>query len=85
MPRKRNELDHATLVRYLMKYREEHGYSPSRREIAAQFGIGLDSAQRSVEDLVAEGLLDVTPNIPRAMNITGAGMKLAQDSLTEFS
>lgn len=85
MTGKRRVIPHGQMVRWLMEYREENGYSPSRREIAAHFEIGLDSAQRAIEDLVAEGLLDVTPNIPRAMNITGAGMKLARSKMTEFS
>ena len=85
MSHKQQAIPREQMVRWLMKYREENGYSPSRREIAAHFEIGLDKAQRAIEDLVAEGLLDVTPNIPRAMNITGAGMKLARDKTTEFS
>lgn len=73
------------VLRWLAEYRQAHGYPPSRREIAAHFGMGLSTVQDALAALTEEELLTVTPNIPRAMNITEAGMKLASSPMTEFS
>jgi Mn-dependent DtxR family transcriptional regulator len=44
-----------------------------------QFGVSLHTAQRMLERMVEQGVLEVTPNIPRALNITRAGMKAVSE------
>lgn len=73
------------VVRWLVEYREENGFPPSRRETSERFGMSLSSTQRVLDDLIREGLVEVRPFIPRGINITGAGMKLARDPMEEFS
>lgn len=63
------------VLRFIGEYRKAHGYPPSRREMTEKFGVSLHTAQRMLARLIEEGLLEVTPNIPRGVNITGAGMK----------
>lgn len=85
MRRKNPAPNSQVIVKWLSEYRDQHGFPPSRREVAAQFGMGLDTAQRSIEALVDEGLLEVKPGIPRGMNITGAGLKLVSDPMENMS
>lgn len=77
--------DHEDVLRWLADYMASNGYPPSRREMAEHFGMGLSTVQETLADLVDEGLLAVTPRIPRAMRITEGGMKLASNPMTEFS
>jgi SOS-response transcriptional repressor LexA len=67
--------DLGDVLRWIVGYRDSHGYPPSRRELTEHFGVSLNTAQRMLARMIEEGLLEVTPNIPRGINITGAGMK----------
>ena len=67
------------VLKWIFEYRHYHGYPPSRREMTEQFGVSLHTAQRMLERMVEQGVLEVTPNIPRALNITRAGMKAVSE------
>lgn len=69
------------VLAYIGWYREAYGYPPSRREMTERFGVSLHTAQRMLARLIEEGLLEVTPHIPRAINITRAGMKAITEDL----
>ena len=66
---------------WICAYRDREGYPPSRREIATHFGVGLETTQRLLRHLVEEGLLVVKPAGARAINITGAGMKIISENM----
>lgn len=74
--------DVVDVLRWIGEYRETHGYPPSRRELTERFGVSLHTAQRMLARLIEEGLLEVTPNIPRAVNITRAGMKAISEDFS---
>lgn len=69
------------LVVEIQRYRSEHGYSPSRREMAEQLDIGLESVQRALAKLIEDGLIETTPGVARSINITGTGMKIVTESM----
>ncbi len=66
---------------YIKAYQDEHGYPPSRRDIAAHIGGVASSAQQAVNRLVDEGLITVTPGIPRGIRVTGAAMKAVTEKV----
>lgn len=66
---------------WIAKYRRARGYPPSRRELSAQFGVSLETTQRLLHQMVEEGLLVVTPGVSRAINVTGAAMKIISEDL----
>lgn len=70
------------VLAWISKYRDEEGYPPSRREIAEHFDVGLETTQRILRHLVEEKLLIVKPAGARAINITGAGMKIITENFS---
>lgn len=61
---------------------ETRGFPPSRRELNAELGYNSTSpAQRSLERLVEQGLVEVSPLTPRGIKITKAGMAALTDSV----
>lgn len=67
------------VLAWIDEYRKVEGYPPSRREIAEHFAVGLETTQRLLRYLVEEKLLIVKPTGARAINITGAGMKIISE------
>lgn len=63
-------------LEFIAAYTAEHGYPPSRRDIAEHFGYASSQGgQFIIDDLVREGLITVTPKVPRSIRvITGANM-----------
>lgn len=63
----------------IAKFIETNGYPPSRREISEALGLASKtSAQKLVERLAGEGLLEVVPGRAGGLRITKAGMKQAR-------
>lgn len=57
-------------------HRDRYGYPPTRRELASRLGRSSPSTGHDLmRDLMAQGLIEVRPNTPRGVTITGAGMK----------
>jgi len=75
-------VDTDEVLTYIEQYRNTEGYPPSRREIAEHFEIGLETTQRMLGRMIEEGILVVKPGVSRAINITGAGMKIITEDLT---
>ena len=71
--------DDGEIIAYILDHREQHGYPPSVREIAAKWDVVPASAQSTLRRMYAEGLLVRTPGIPRSITISEAGMKLVHD------
>jgi Mn-dependent DtxR family transcriptional regulator len=69
------------VLAWISSYRDREGYPPSRREVASHFDVGLETTQRILRHLVDEGLLVVKPSGARAINITGAGMKIISENM----
>ena len=80
MPR-RSETTSTEILNFIVRYGREHGYPPTRREIAAEFGVVPSTAQRFLERLDEEGLATNVPAIPRSIRITDAGMKAVTEVL----
>jgi len=70
------------VLAWIDTYRLTEGYPPSRREIADHFQVGLETTQRLLAELIDDGLLVVKPAGARAINITGAGMKIITENMT---
>lgn len=71
--------DPSDVLDYIASYRKRMGYPPSRREVAAEFGVSLNTAQRMFTRLVEEGLITIVPTVSRAVNITESGMKAVEE------
>ena len=69
------------LLGFIRDHVDEHGYPPSNREIAAQFGMWPNAVQYRLRKMVEAGLIRATPGIARSVNITGAGMKMITERL----
>lgn len=63
------------VLAFVGAYITEHGYPPSRRDIADSMGCSLNGAHAAVIRLIEAGLLQTQPGLARSLNITGAGMK----------
>lgn len=59
------------VLRMIAEYRDEHGYSPTIREIADVMGIATGTAAGHVKRLARRGLLTVEPRRPRGVSVTG--------------
>lgn len=70
------------VLAWIDEFRKAEGYPPSRREIAEHFQVGLETTQRLLSHLIEEKLLIVKPAGARAINITGAGMKIITEDFT---
>ena len=57
---------------YIKDYQDEHGYPPSRRDIAAHIGGVASTAQAALVRLAEQGIITITPGIPRGIRITGS-------------
>ena len=55
------------LFDYLKSYHEEHGYSPTVREIGAALYMSSTTAYRRLYKLVNLGLISMTPRQPRTI------------------
>ena len=55
------------LFEYLKCYQEEHGYSPTVREIGAALYMSSTTAYRRLYKLVNLGLISMTPRQPRTI------------------
>lgn len=67
---------------FISNYVREHGYPPSREEIAEHLGLaGRGAAQPIIERLRDRGLIKVNPGIPRGISITEAGAKALTEEL----
>ena len=69
-------------LRFIQQHVTEHGYPPSRAEIAQHLGgLAPSTAQLVIEHLKSKGLVVVRPASPRAITITEAGMKAMTEGL----
>lgn len=72
----------AEALDYIKWYIRTHGYPPSRREIAERFNMrSASTAQKLLERMVEEGLIEVTPGVSRGVMITGSNMKHGEVTL----
>lgn len=56
------------ILQFILKYREDRGYSPSLREICRACYIGsTNGAAYFIDRLVKKGAIDYTPRIPRSI------------------
>lgn len=55
------------LFEYLKSYQDEHGYSPTVREIGVALYISSTTAYRRLYKLVNLGLISMTPRQPRTI------------------
>lgn len=62
------------VLRFIRAHIDEHGYPPSRREVAEHGGFTPSTAQRIIEQLRDRGLIRVGDKIPRSTSITESGM-----------
>lgn len=64
------------LVRLIHEYCTQHGYPPSKRELAVLLSLqstnGVSDMLRAAQK---KGLLDLTPNIARGISLTLVGRK----------
>lgn len=61
------------VLRMIAEYRDEHGHSPTVREIADAMGIATGTAAGHVKRLARRGLLAVEPRRPRGISMTEKG------------
>lgn len=59
----------AQTLEYVRSYAEEHGYSPSLREVAKELGITPNGAQEKLKALEAKGAIARTPGVARSLRI----------------
>lgn len=73
----KTELRKAMAMTYIEQYTAKHSYPPSRRDLQYGMaeGVSLDTVQRLVNEMVDEGLIQVTPGVARSIVITGSVMK----------
>ena len=72
---RRDEADAQIALKLIKDTMTQRGYPPSRREIAAACGWGSQSsAQTLLIKMQQDGLIRLDPKIPRAVQITEAGM-----------
>lgn len=55
------------LFEYLKSYQDEHGYSPTVREIGSALYMSSTTAYRRLYKLVNLGLISMTPRQPRTI------------------
>lgn len=69
------------VLRFIETTIRERGYPPSRREISDHSGwTSASTAQRAMESLRDEGLVEFEPGIPRGIRITRSGMVALTDT-----
>lgn len=67
---------------FIRKFIEQHGYSPTYREIKDGLGIAsLGSVVQYINDLIQRGLITKTPNSSRSIEITGADERLLKERI----
>ena len=60
----------AEIMDFLVSSKEENGFPPTRKEIAAKFGWkSANSAQEQLGKLEAKGLIEIVPNVSRGIKI----------------
>lgn len=57
------------LVNFIISYTDKHGFPPSRRLIAEHLECGPSMAQRRLERLVREGVIQRAPGVPRGIRV----------------
>ncbi len=74
--------DDAELVEFIHRHQTERGYSPSVRDIAAEYEMSHGAVQATMRRMFDEGLLKRPEGrIARAITISGAGMKLLGEEM----
>lgn len=69
MPRPRNDKRRVEIFHFIRRYREEHGYSPSVREMAAEFGTSTSVIDYHVAILVDDGYVGKSHGLSRTLHI----------------
>jgi SOS-response transcriptional repressor LexA len=57
------------ILEFIVSYIEEHGHSPSNREIAEGCYRSKSSVARAIEVLAARGKINYKPYIPRSISL----------------
>jgi len=52
---------------FIEAYMRDHGYAPSRREVAKAMGVSVCTAQRDLASLREDGLVDWTEGVNRSL------------------
>lgn len=63
------------MVAYIREFIEANGWPPSRREMAAHFGISAERAQAILMQCRDEKLVEVRPDGPRQVKLTPFGKR----------
>src|SRR5574340_878100 len=63
---------HARVLDFIRTYIKQKGYPPSRREIETATGLSSASTTRCLEELDAQGSIQVDHNRGRGLRLTGA-------------
>jgi len=59
------------ILRFIATYRQSHGYPPTQREIAAEFGIYTNGAKGHLEALRTKGMVDWERGKSRTLRVIG--------------
>lgn len=62
----------AEILDWIRRFAIEHGYAPSRREIASKFRMSVNGAQNAITVLERKGRLQRAPGIPRSIVVIDA-------------
>lgn len=81
-PSRSREHQELTVLRTIQESLHERGYPPSQREITAAMGLVSPSGANALLKLMeADGLVEVTPGIPRGLRLTDAGVKMIANTV----
>jgi repressor LexA len=80
-PARPQEEQELTVLTTIEESIRDRGYPPTQREISAAVGWASPSgANGMLKLMVAHGLIEVTPGIPRGLRITPTGAKMIADT-----
>lgn len=63
------------VLAFIQGYTTRTHYPPTRREIAKVLGMSPSTVQIILQNMIEEGLLEVTPGVARGVVITGSNMR----------
>ena len=70
-----------SVLEWIQLYIQQHGYSPSTREISQAHGFSKSQACNILDRMRQEGLVTYVPHAPRTVRPTGATMVELQEGM----
>jgi repressor LexA len=64
------------IYQFIVRYQEEHGYSPSRNEIAAYMNLHPSTVREHLATMERKGFITRNERIPRSITVTGQVTKI---------